>query len=244
MRADDARSVLDAAPIRSFEEIAGAGPILVLAPHPDDESLGCGGLIAEACARGRDIFVAILTGGGKSHPGSLAYPAERLIATRAGEVRDAVSALGLAPDRLILMNEPDGAAPVSGPMFEAAVETLRALLVRHGVTTVFAAWRADPHGDHLAASDIAAAACARAGARHVSYPIWFWTLADETEVPDPSGRAMRMDVARHLPAKRAAIACHASQLGHVIEDDPEGFVLKQEFLALFDQPTEVFILES
>ena len=43
-------------------------PLLVLAPHPDDESLGCGALLAQAFA-GAGAHVACLTDGAASHPG-------------------------------------------------------------------------------------------------------------------------------------------------------------------------------
>ena len=51
----------------------------------------------------------------------------------------------------------------------------------------------------------------------------------------------RLDIARHIPAKRRAIACHRSQLTDLIHDDPTGFRMSPEFLANFDQPFEVFI---
>ncbi len=50
---------------------AGAAPIVVLAPHPDDESLGCGALLAAAFA-GKGARVVCLTDGSGSHPGSRA----------------------------------------------------------------------------------------------------------------------------------------------------------------------------
>ena len=54
------------------------GAALILAPHPDDESLGCGGLIAESCARGQPPLLVVLTDGAGSHPHSCEYPPSRL----------------------------------------------------------------------------------------------------------------------------------------------------------------------
>lgn len=243
MRADKARAVLRAAPLLPFEAIAGESPMLVLAPHPDDESLGCGGLIATACARRHEVWVAILTDGGRSHPNSASWPRARLVAERAREVRLATALLGLPADRLLLLGEGDGEAPRAGQRLEELSGRLAALMERHRIGVTFATWRADPHGDHGAAHTIASAACKRTGARHLSYPIWAWMRPDEDDVPDPSGRAMRLDVAAHLPAKRLAIAAHATQHAGLIDDDPNGFALPPAFLAQFDGPTEVFIAE-
>ena len=46
----------------------------------------------------------------------------------------------------------------------------------------------------------------------------------------------------HLPAKRRAIAAHASQYGALIDDDPAGFQLPADLLSIFDQPWETFLL--
>ena len=80
MRAADVLARMASLPFADVATIAGSGPILVLAPHPDDESLGCGGLIAQACAAGIEVHVAILTDGSMSHPNSAAFPAQRLLA--------------------------------------------------------------------------------------------------------------------------------------------------------------------
>ena len=57
-------------PIGTLDDVIGPSAPLILAPHPDDESLGCGGLIAACCAAARPPVVAILTDGSQSHPGS------------------------------------------------------------------------------------------------------------------------------------------------------------------------------
>ena len=67
-------------------------PLLVLAPHPDDESLGCGALLAQAFA-GVGAHVACLTDGAASHPGSRLVPPDQLAAIRRAEVLDAVAPL-------------------------------------------------------------------------------------------------------------------------------------------------------
>jgi LmbE family N-acetylglucosaminyl deacetylase len=87
---------------------------------------------------------------------------------------------------------------------------------------------------------MAHAVAARLGLRHIAYPVWGWTLpADEPlEAPVVGGR---LDIRPYLPAKRRAIAAHASQHGAVVTDDPHGFQLPRQLLAAFDEPYEVFL---
>lgn len=241
IRAEDVLRALERLPWRDRDEIVGAAPLLVLAPHPDDESLGCGGLIAESCARGRDVHVAILTDGTGSHPSSPSYPAPRLRALRQREALAAVEALGLDATRVSFMELKDTQAPRSGPAFSRAVERLIALARRTGAGAICATWRHDPHCDHEAAHLIAEAAAAATGARLVSYPVWGWTLPGNHELPEEVLSGARLDIAAHLPAKRRAVAAHASQHSGLIDDDPRGFRLPPALLSVFDRPFEVFL---
>ena len=80
-------------PLRPGDSVRTLGRTVVLAPHPDDESLGCGGLLARLAAHGVPARVVVVTDGAQSHPGSAAYPPERLRALREAEARAAVAAL-------------------------------------------------------------------------------------------------------------------------------------------------------
>src|ERR1700677_4731820 len=118
MTASDVITAMETLPDAEIETILGGERPLILAPHADDESLGCGGLIAACCQRGRPPFVVILTDGAASHPGSREYPPDRLRALRAQEARRAVATLGLTPDNLAFFSYPDAALP-SGPEVSA-----------------------------------------------------------------------------------------------------------------------------
>ncbi len=132
-------------------------------------------------------MVAIVTDGAASHPGSRAFPPDRLRARRAQEARTAVAHLGLPPDRLVFLNQPDTAAPTEGPAFEALVDAVAELIrPEANCTAILAPWLHDPHCDHEATSRIAAAVAERCGIRAVAYPVWGWTLPADTPVPSPS----------------------------------------------------------
>jgi LmbE family N-acetylglucosaminyl deacetylase len=230
-----------ALPLVALDTLLGAAPSLILAPHPDDESLGCGGLIAACCAMGRPPIVVVLTDGAQSHPGSAAFPPARLVALRAAETREAVAALGLPPSRLHFMGLPDGQVPRAGAAMEHAAAALAAMARDGGVGTVLGTWEYDPHGDHVAAHAIASRAAVLAGVRLLSYPVWGWALPPWRRLDVGAFAGARIDITAQLPAKRRAIAAHASQHGAVVADDLRGFRLPTALLAALDQPFEVFL---
>ena len=97
-----AGELLDAAhrfPFVQLREKLEDRPFIVVAPHPDDESLACGGLIADAYGQGLRGKVVIVSDGAGSHPNSKAYPSDRLTALREEEAKRAGVELGLKPDR-------------------------------------------------------------------------------------------------------------------------------------------------
>ena len=68
---------------------------VIIAPHPDDEVLGCGGLLQGLAALGRPIQLISVTDGSASHPGSRRWPVERLSVVRPQESAQALHRLGL-----------------------------------------------------------------------------------------------------------------------------------------------------
>jgi LmbE family N-acetylglucosaminyl deacetylase len=210
---------------------------LILAPHADDESLGCGGLIRACCERGQQPVVAILTDGAASHPGSRQYPPERLRKLRAQEAREAVSRLGLASENLVFFNYPDTALP-SGP---AASEQVAVLARDRGCTVMLAPWLHDPHCDHEAAAILARSAARQARCRLLSYPVWGWLLPPDQQLPVKRVAGYKLRIAAHLEVKRSAVAAPASQYSMLIDDSPEGFRLPAELLSIFERPYEVFL---
>lgn len=239
--ASEVLRAMELLPLGVLADIVGNRPVLVMAPHADDESLGCGGLIAALCRAGAPPVVLVLTDGAGSHPGSAAFPPARLVQIRQDEARKAVRLLGLPPGRIHFAGQRDTAAPTVGPTFDAAIHEVSALCTTAGIGTLLAPWRHDPHCDHEAADLLARAVAARLALRHLSYPVWGWTLPPDHALPDiPDG--FRLDIRHDLAAKTRAIMAHRSQYGGLITDDPTGFTLPAELLQVFERPYETFLV--
>jgi LmbE family N-acetylglucosaminyl deacetylase len=237
MTASDVILAMERLPNAGIDTILNGERPLILAPHADDESLGCGGLIAACCQRGQQPVVVILTDGAASHPGSRQYPPDRLRQLRAEEARQAVATLGLAPENLVFFNYPDTALPTS----HAVSERLAALARDRGCAVMIAPWLYDPHCDHEAAAILAREAAQLARCRLLSYPVWGWLLPSHQSLPVKHIFGYKLPIAAHLQAKRSAVAAHASQYSTLIDDSPQGFRLPPELLSIFERPYEVFL---
>jgi LmbE family N-acetylglucosaminyl deacetylase len=241
MRADAFLAAADRLPVASLDDLAGPGGLVVVAPHPDDESLGCGGLIAAARAAGRRVHLIVVSDGCGSHTQSRLYPPEALRALREAETLRAAAILGLRPENITFLRLPDAHVPSAGPSAEAAAESVAQAASRCGAGAVFVTWRHDPHCDHRAAALIVALARPRMpGVRVYEYPVWGWTLPPETEVgPEPAG--LRLDVSAQRGTKARAVAAHESQTTNLIADDPQGFRLEPAMIDRLCGPYERFV---
>ena len=230
-----------ALPLVDLATVLGGERAIVLAPHADDESLGCGGLIAAASAAGIAPIVVILTDGTASHPGSAAFPPERVRAVREAEAARATSMLGLPPENIHFLRHPDTKLPRSGPVFERITATLLELARARHCGLIIAPWAGDPHCDHEAAARIGDVVADCGHWRLLSYPVWGWLRNDTDMLDEPRRNGWRLNLAAQREVKKRAIAAHESQYGNLIQDSPNGFKLPDNLLAIFDRPFEVFI---
>lgn len=216
---------------------------LVVAPHPDDELLGCGGLIAALAEAGARLAVLFVTDGGASHPGSRAWPRDRLATCRAAEAAAALAALGASDAVRLRLDLPDAGIRREDPPWRAAVEKTANLLIESHPDVVLAPWRRDPHRDHRNSHALVAEAIVKSGIqpRMLEYAIWLDELGSPGDQPGPGEvERVRLDIARWRALKRAAVAAHRSQLGAVVDDDPAGFVLSPETIARLTSGDEVY----
>ena len=213
--------------------------ILVVAPHPDDETLGCGGAIA--LLRQLDVVVKVLvvSDGTQSHPNSIAYPAPVLKQLRERESLAALTLLGVAPEAVTFWGMPDGAVPTVVQHQEIQIQKY---LCNFTPSIIFLPWRKDPHPDHRASWQLFTTACKQLAysPRIIEYPIWDWDKEQRQDFPD-SVNAWRLDISKVLELKRQAIAQYRSQISDLIDDDPQGFRLTPEMILNFTQPWEIYL---
>jgi LmbE family N-acetylglucosaminyl deacetylase/SAM-dependent methyltransferase len=180
-------------PRRTADWLAGYSRIVVFSAHPDDETLGVGGLLALA--------------------GELGIPVSVIVATAADarivELQSALSRLTPTID-LTVLGLTDGALKHEADLLREGID--RALAARGGAgTLVLAPWPGDRHGDHRTLGREVAAACELHGDALLLYPIWLWQWGSLDDLPWDRVSEVELDP-RARGRKRAALSAFASQL--------------------------------
>jgi LmbE family N-acetylglucosaminyl deacetylase len=119
--------------------------ILAISPHPDDESIGCGGALRRHVLRGDEVHVVFLTSG---EAGGHGRPPAETRDLREREAHEAAQILGL--HAIEFWREPDGKLSASPPV----VERLRAKLLELQPTIVYVTHDREMHPDHRAAWEL------------------------------------------------------------------------------------------
>lgn len=180
----------------------------LIAPHPDDETLGLGATMAMLCGAGVDVQVVSVSDGGAAYPGCSDAGRAELESVRRAEVRRSLRLLGAGEP--IRLGMPDGELSRHE---RRLTDRIAALLADFGAGRWCAApWRGDDHPDHEAVGRAAAAAAARTGAVLVEYPVWMWHWARPDDPAVPWHRVRRVGLTDEaLNMKRLAAQCFTSQ---------------------------------
>jgi len=171
------------------------GPVLVLAPHPDDEVIGCGGLLVRLVQAGIAVRVVLVTDGN----GAGGLPAGAAL-VRQAEFKASLARLGVTD--YAMLNFPDGGLVAAAPLFEAIEAEVRAFAPRWVVSPS----AADAHRDHRCT----ARAVRRAAMAHdcvqtiLEYETWGALPATHV-----------LDITDQLATKMAALAEHATSLAQM-----------------------------
>jgi LmbE family N-acetylglucosaminyl deacetylase len=234
-------------PFRDLNKIA-RQRVTIVAPHPDDETLGCGGAISLLCRKGYDVRVLVISDGTLSHPNSRKYPAPALQSIRARETQRALEILGVHRSAITFLGLKDGSVPtLTATNFQTAKLRCQNYLRLAAPDTIFLPWRFDPHPDHRATWQLIQAAILSLGIapQTIEYPIWDWDRQQQQKVPDLDKIAgWRLDIGAALDRKLNAISAYRSQLGLLIDDDPNGFCLTADLLTNFTRSWEVYFEET
>jgi LmbE family N-acetylglucosaminyl deacetylase len=224
---------------------------IVLAPHPDDETLGCGATIARKRAAGAEVAVVFATDGGRSHAGR-ADPV-RLARRRREEAVRACATLGVPAHAVHFLGFEDGA--LGEHVHEAAI-AIANLPTRRRPEELFVSTALDRHPDHVALRQTVQILeqMGALPARVYEYPVWFWAARAWREhglrgALLAQARALALLRVRVVKAhpflerKRAALRQHASQVV-APPDDPTWPTLAPALIERCCAPCELFFEQN
>jgi glycosyltransferase involved in cell wall biosynthesis/LmbE family N-acetylglucosaminyl deacetylase len=225
--------------------------LTVLAAHPDDETLGCGALIARTRRAGLPVRVVVATDGRHSTASELLSP-ERLAMLRSVELRAACLQLGVPDPEIVELGFVDGTLAAQG---DALLEQLTQLLAAEPPDVLLVPCARDVHPDHeeLFRAAVRAAARLDPAPTVLAYPIWSWAAPGSgTGLRDRLARLgwsarqlggtrwLRVPAGEHLAGKRAALDRYATQ-NRNLTGEAGWSSLPPQVRALFLQPDELFL---
>ncbi|KQO95784.1 hypothetical protein ASF30_19480 [Leifsonia sp. Leaf264] len=216
--------------------------LVVLAAHPDDETLGAGGLIESAGRNGTRISIVVATDGEASHPSSPTHTPWQLSRIRRREMRKAID--HLAPDAVIHHCEiPDG--QLIDHVDEVVDCVVGIVNDAGGGATIVAPWSGDGHRDHRAAAAAARQAAENTGSALLEYPIWMWHWGrpDDDSLPWNDMVAIDLDADTRM-AKSSALIEHVSQTAPLSDQAGDEAVIGVEMRSHFERPFEVFFADG
>jgi LmbE family N-acetylglucosaminyl deacetylase len=168
--------------------------VLVISPHPDDESIGCGGTLRKHVLEGDAVEAVFLTSGEK---GGHAMAPHEVARRREDEARRAAAILGIG--RLEFYHEPDGALSAT-PL---VVERIRARIDEWHPDVIYLPHDQEMHADHRAAVEILRQALRNTPLRPQVLMCEIWTPIQRIDEI--------VDISSYVEPKRAAICAHESQ---------------------------------
>ncbi len=186
----------DFIPYQATRRLPG-GRVLVLAPHPDDETFGCGGAIIRHRQQGDDLEVVVLTDGGAAQPQPDEAALQRYIEFRRQETRNAAHILGY--NQLSFWDIPDRRLAETRDL----VIRLENLFRDRRADRIYAPSVWEIHPDHYALAEAAVTAVSR-GPDEVTLVMY--------EVGVPLHPNLLLDISGLIEQKRQAMRCYPSQL--------------------------------
>jgi LmbE family N-acetylglucosaminyl deacetylase len=235
---------------------------VVFAPHPDDETLACGGTLIEKKRAGAAIKVVFVTNGAYSHVQLMA--ADQLKTIRRREAISACKCLGVDETDIIFLDFEDGKFIDT---YENAVDHLAKILSEVQPEEVFVPYRGDqdPNRDHIGAHQAVMEAIRSLDMKVTinEYPVWLWYRWPWMNLPLRKNRSFlkvfmeNVDMARRLfsdfnhflfvghilERKKTALNRHQSQIKRLIPDQrwmTLGDLAGGQFLELFFQDREIY----
>ena len=184
---------------------AGYTRLVVVAPHPDDEILACGGLLALCAQMNFPVTVIAVTDGEASHGMTDQSTRARLGQQRANEQREGLTRLGIDPGCVVRLKIPDGGVA----LHVLQIFNLLSVLLQPG-DLVISTWCFDGHPDH----ESTAQAVLRTSCKLLQAPVWMWHWAQPGNLLIPWSDLVAVDLGdAAVDAKLKALGRHHTQLG-------------------------------
>jgi LmbE family N-acetylglucosaminyl deacetylase len=218
---------------------------MIIAPHPDDEALACGGLISLARDNDKQVSVVFMTDGGASHQGCFCdIPPEKLGRIRREMAIRANAILGVDESNLTWLNLRDGVIPDTGHFdFERACHLMVDSLCRINPQVVLVPHIKDMWPDHIATTHITQAALSIYGKPVLIYYylVWFFLKARLRSLLKMHPlKVMNLDINAVINKKRLAIESYMSDINPIC-GIPYSGQMPKGFVELFQDPYELFI---
>lgn len=248
--------------MNELDETNMGGSAIVFAPHPDDETLGCGGTIIKKKRMGADVKIVFMADGSRLRE---LVPANELKSIRLNEALAASRLLGVEKSDVVFLGFEDGEL---GKNLDSAIDRVTEILLKQQPEEIFIPYYKDkdPLLDHLATNRIVVSALRVHGIKATiyEYPVWFWWRHwPWTSVPIHrhrqilrvlkkslvSGLSLLRDfrcsvyIGDVLELKRAALDRHKSQMTRPVPISrwtTLGDISGGEFLECFFQEHEIF----
>lgn len=146
--------------------------LLIIAPHPDDEVLGCSGLIQRIIKNRKQVYVIILSGGGKSHQDCCHINKSTLIDSRRNLSRKAATILELPLNQLYFLDYPDGKISYNN----LETQRLQTLIDKISPDVIFVPHKDEGWSDHIEAGKIVREIIRTKSTliQLYEYCVWFW----------------------------------------------------------------------
>jgi LmbE family N-acetylglucosaminyl deacetylase len=211
--------------------------LVIVAPHPDDETIALGGTIHDHVRSGGAVEIIAVTDGEAADEQADEQARRRLAIRRDGERRQALARLGAVDAEIVRLRLPDREVGQYEPELAGILgQRFAAIKAKEDNCLVSLTWREDPHPDHRAAARAGIEAASLNGLPYIEVPIW----ASYENRSLPTDRILyRPITAEGQRAKRDALRAFRSQTEPLPGE--RGPVLPSDFFSVFDQSHELIL---
>lgn len=200
-----------------------AKTLIIFAPHPDDETLGCGGTLAKRIDEGFTPIVVMVTDGRGlfTHYGIADDPAPQQVAdARWDESVKALAILGCPESALVALEIPNGELDAQR---DRALAAMVALLEQHQPAEVYVTNVHEAHVEHRITNELVKAACAQVGYAGPCYQ-YIVNLDHRTSLDQITDPRVTIDVSAYRERKRQAVNCFRYHLDVISPAQDKPFV--------------------